>query len=76
MKLINSISFYILAIIGVLFTTNGEFNSFNIIGIFILVYLLFNMKNHSKQENYDILGITWLQAKFNNNTVIMDMTNE
>lgn len=76
MKLINSISFYIIAIAGVMMTLNNEFNIFNAIGILILLFILISMMYSTKKENYDALGITWLQKKFNNNKVIMDMTNE
>ena len=76
-KLINSISFYFIAIAGFVLTLNENSNwVFNICGFLILVWILISFKNSTKEEIYDTLGITWLQKKFKNNKVIMDMTNE
>ena len=76
MKLINSISFYLIASFGLMSVLNENFNRFNIIGILIFIYIFISFKNYTKEEIYDILGITWLQKKFKNNKVIKEMTNE
>lgn len=76
MKLINSISFYLIASFGLISVLNENFNRFNIIGILIFIYIFISFKNYTKEEIYDILGITWLQKKFKNNKVIKEMTNE
>ena len=75
-KLINSISFYCILFGGIVLTLNNEFGIFNIIGILILAFIYISMKDYTKEEVYEVLGITWLQKKFKNNPVIMDMTNE
>lgn len=76
MKIINSISFYVLATLGTIFVLSDELNRFTFIGLFILFVLYRICKNMESNEIYDLLGITWLQKKFKNNKVIMDLTNE
>ena len=75
-KFLNSLVFYIIAASGVIFTLNDEFNIFNIVGILILMFIFISMKYSTKEENYEILGITWLQKKFNSNPIIADLTTE
>lgn len=75
-KLINSISFYIIALSGMIMVLNNNFNLFNIVGVLIIALIGIWFKDSSKEEIYDTLGITWLQKKFKNNKVIIDMTNE
>lgn len=75
-KLINSISFYIIALGGMVMVLNNNFNLFNIVGVLIIVLIWMWFKDSSKEEIYDTLGITWLQKRFKNNDIIMDMTNE
>lgn len=76
MKLINSILFYVIVTVGVLFTFNGNVNFFNFMGLGILWFEYNELKKYSENEIMNILGITWFQPKFKNNPVIMDMTNE
>ena len=45
--------------------------------MFILICgCYFMCKKMTENEIQEALGIIWLQKKFNNNKVIMDMTNE
>jgi hypothetical protein len=47
----------------------------NIIGFVFAIILFMSLKNSSKESVYELLGINWLQKKFNN-PVIMEMKNE
>ena len=75
-KLINSISFYIIAVTALFFTFNDEFNIFNVVGLLMLVFICVSMKYATMQERYDTLGITWLQRKFKNNVFVNNLTTE
>jgi hypothetical protein len=76
MKILNSISFYILSVMAMVMVLNDNFNRYTIIGICIMIVLFMSLKDSSKESIYELLGITWLQKKFKNNPIIMDMTNE
>jgi len=76
MKILNSISFYILITISIVMVLNNSSICYSIIGLILMIYLFMTLKNSSKEYIYDLLGITYLQKKFKNNVVIMDMTNE
>lgn len=76
MKILNSISFYILSVMSMVMILNDTFNRYTLIGFIIMFILFMILKNSSKESIYNLLGITYLQKKFKNNVVIMDMTNE
>ena len=76
MKTFNSILFYVIVIVGIMFTLNDTINFYTFFGIGILIFEYMELKNRSKKEIFDLLGITWLQKKFKNNNVIMNITNE
>lgn len=76
MKLLNSISFYILASLATVFILNDELNRFTFIGLFIAVVLYVALRHSTEEEIYELLGINWLQKKFKNNPIIMDLKNE
>ena len=76
MKIQNSISFYILTTISIVMVLNNSSIPYKIIGLILMIYLLMTLKNSSKESIYDLLGITYLQKKFKNNKVIMEMTKE
>ena len=40
-----------------------------------MVYLIW-LSGKPKSKIFEITGVTWLQKKFKNNTLIMDMTEE
>jgi hypothetical protein len=40
-----------------------------------MVYLIW-LSGKPKSKIFEITGVTWLQKKFKNNTLIMDMTKE
>ena len=76
MKILNSISFYILSVMSMVMILNDTFNRYTLIGFIIMFILFMILKNSSKESIYNLLGIIYLQKKFKNNVVIMDMTNE
>ena len=76
MKLLNSISFYILLVMAIVMILNNEFNYYDFIGLVILGILIMSLKNSSKENIYELLGIDWLKKKFKNFELIMDMTKE
>ena len=76
MKILNSISFYILSVMAMVMILNENVNRYTFIGIVIFGILFMYLKNSTKEEIFELLGITWLQKKFKNSELIMDMTNE
>lgn len=76
MKILNSISFYILVAISIVMVLNNSSIRFSIIGLILMIYLFMTLKNSSKESIYELLGITYLQKKFKNNEVIRKMTEE
>ena len=76
MKILNSISFYILSVMAMVMILNENVNRYNFIGFIILGILFMYLKNSTKEEIFELLGITWLQNKLKNSELIMDMTNE
>ena len=76
MKTINSIIFYILTSVLILMVFNSASIQLNIIGLIILGIEFMTIKNYDKEVIFELLGITWLQKKFKNNKLIMDMTKE
>ena len=76
MKILNSISFYILSVMAMVMILNENVNHYNFIGFIILGILFMYLKNSTKEKIFELLGITWLQNKLKNSELIMDMTNE
>lgn len=76
MKILNSISFYILSAMAMVMILNENVNRYNFIGFIILGILFMYLKNSTKEEIFELLGIIWLQNKLKNSELIMDMTNE
>lgn len=76
MKILNSISFYILSVMAMVMIINENVNRYTFIGIVIFGILFMYLKNSTKEEIFEVLGITWLQNKFKNSELIKDMTNE
>ena len=76
MKTINSIIFYVLTSVLILMVFNSASIRLNIIGLVILLIEFMTLKNYDKEVIFELLGITWLQKKFKNNKLIMDMTKE
>lgn len=62
--------------VSVLMMLNGTPNFYTVMGIIFAIFLVLSLRNYSKDEIYELLGITWLQNRFKNNEVIMDMTKE
>ena len=76
MKILNSISFYILFFTSMVMLLNETSIRYTAVGMIIGLVLFMTLRNSSKENIYELLAITWLQSKFKNNPVIMDMTNE
>ena len=76
MKILNSISFYIMSVMAMVMILNENVNRYNFIGFIILGILFMYLKNSTMEEIFELLGITWLQNKLKNSELIMDMTNE
>ena len=70
-----SFNFYLLFVINIIAIQNPILKWMLITIVLDLVFFPI-IKNLSKEQLYEIMGITWLQKKFNSNPVIMDMTNE
>ena len=70
-----SFNFYLLVVMNIIAIQNP-------ISMWMLVTMILDVvffpiiKGLPKEQLYEIMGITWLQKKFKNNVVIMDMTNE
>jgi len=75
-KSIISIMFYFVAIMAIVFIFNNESVFLTFIGLMIIFSLMSFAKAFGKDVMYNILGINWLQKKFKNSELIMDMTNE
>ena len=70
-----SFNFYLLFIMYIIAIQN-PISKWMLITV-VLDFVFFPIiKNLPNERLYEIMGITWLQSKFKNNAVIMDMTNE
>ena len=76
MKILNSISFYIMSVMAMVMILNENVNRYNFIGFIILGILFMHLKNSTKEDIFELLGINWLQNKLKNSELIMNMTNE
>lgn len=76
MKILNSISFYILSVMSMVMVLNNTSNRYTLVGLVIMFILFGILRNSSKEDIYELLGINWLQKQFKNNPIIMDMTKE
>ena len=70
-----SFNFYLLFVMNIVAIQN-PISKWMLITIVLDLVFFPIIKNLSKEQLYEIMGITWLQKKFNSNPVIMDMTNE
>ena len=70
-----SFNFYLLVVINIIAVQN-PISRWMMVAIILDVVFFPIIKKLPNENLYEIMGITWLQKKFNNNTVIMDMTNE
>ena len=70
-----SFNFYLLFVMNIIAMQN-PISKWMLITV-VLDFVFFPIiKNLPNERLYEIMGITWLQSKFKNNAVIMDMTNE
>ena len=70
-----SFNFYLLFVINIIAIQN-PISKWMLITIVMDLIFFPIIKNIPVEQLYEIMGINWLQSKFNNNPVIMDMTNE
>ena len=70
-----SFNFYLLFVMNIIAMQN-PISKWMLITV-VLDFVFFPIiKTLPNERLYEIMGITWLQSKFKNNAVIMDMTNE
>ena len=70
-----SFNFYLLFVINIIAIQN-PISKWMLITIVMDLIFFPIIKNIPVEQLYEIMGINWLQSKFKNNDVIMDMTNE
>jgi len=70
-----SFNFYLLVVINIIAIQNPISNWMLITIILDIVYFPI-IKRIPEAQLREIMGITWLQKKFKNSELIMDMTNE
>ena len=70
-----SFNFYLLVVINIIAVQN-PISRWMIAAIILDIVFFPIIKKLPKDKLYEIMGIAWLQSKFKNNVVIMNMTNE
>ena len=70
-----SFNFYLLVVINIIAVQN-PISRWMLAAIILDVVFFPIIKNIPETKLHEIMGITWLQKKFNNNKVIMEMTKE
>ena len=70
-----SFNFYLLVVINIIAIQN-PISKWMMIALIIDVMFFPIIKKIPETQLHEILGITWLQKKFKNSKLIMDMTNE
>ena len=70
-----SFNFYLLVVMNIIAIQN-PISKWMLITV-VLDFVFFPIiKNLPNEQLYEIMGITWLQSKFKNNKVIIEMTKE
>ena len=70
-----SFNFYLLVVINIIAVQN-PISQWMIAAIILDIVFFPIIKKLPNDKLYEIMGITWLQEKFKNNKVIMEMTKE
>lgn len=70
-----SFNFYLLVVINIIAIQN-PISKWMMITIILDIVFFPIIKKIPETQLHEIMGITWLQKKFKNTKVIMDMTNE
>lgn len=70
-----SFNFYLLVVINIIAVQN-PISRWMMATIILDIVFFPIIKSLSNEQIYEITGVAWLQKKFKNNTVIMDMTVE
>lgn len=74
-KIFNFIFFFLMVVMnGVAFSSDSL--KFAFIMVIVDIIYLFWLSNKNDTKIFEITGVTWLQKKFKNNELIMDMTKE
>ena len=74
-KIFNFIFFFLMVVMnGVAFSSDSL--KFAFIMVIVDIIYLFWLSNKNDVKIFEITGVTWLQKKFKNNELIMDMTKE
>ena len=74
-KICISFNFYLLVVINIIAVQN-PISRWMMTAIILDIVFFPIIKNIPETKLHEIMGITWLQKKFNNNKVIMEMTKE
>jgi hypothetical protein len=74
-KIFNFIFFFLVVAMSSIAFSSDSLKFAFIIVIVDMIYL-FWMSTKNDAKIFEITGVTWLQKKFKNNELIMDMTNE
>ena len=74
-KICISFNFYLLVVINIIAVQN-PISRWMMAAIILDVVFFPIIKKLPKEQIYEITGATWLQKKFKNNPVIMEMTKE
>jgi hypothetical protein len=70
-----SFNFYLLVVINIIAVQN-PISQWMIAAIILDIVFFPIIKKLPNDKLYEIMGITWLQKKYKNNKVIMEMTKE
>ena len=74
-KIFNFIFFFLMVVMNwVAFSSDSL--KFAFIMVIVDIIYLFWLSNKNDAKIFEITGVTWLQKKFKNNELIMDMTKE
>ena len=74
-KIFNFIFFFLMVALSSIALSSNSLKFAFIMVITDIIYL-FWLSNKNDTKIFEITGVTWLQKKFKNNKLIMDMTNE
>ena len=74
-KIFNFVFFFLVVVMNAIVLTSNSLTLSFIMIIGNVVYLSW-LSIKSDEKIFEITGATWLQKKFKNNPIIMDMTNE
>ena len=74
-KIFNFIFFFLMVVMNAVAFSSDSLK-FTFIMVIVDIIYLFWLSTKNDAKIFEITGVTWLQKKFKNNELIMDMTNE